>query len=157
VDDSPVCMLVLDRDLRLRRASRALTDGKPVAGAALADLLPEGAATVAAAAERCLREAAPVTDVAVRGRALADPAARRRWLVSCYPLLDTAGNADAVGCLFLDMPDEVDAVTAGGTEATVDGARVDGTRADGDVDGVTIDGAMTDGAMTDRAEIDGRR
>ena len=102
-EDGSVGLLLVGADLRVRRASPALTGGGPVAGATLNAVLADGAAPVGRLVQACLASGRP-TRVDVDGRTRADPDRPRRWRVSAFPLTVPDDGTAAVGCLLVDVP-----------------------------------------------------
>jgi PAS domain-containing protein len=100
--EASIGLLVLDADLRVQRASTALTGGLPATGSSLEALLLYGGDAVGQLALACMATGEPMR-AEIDGRTAAEPGRERRWKASARPLVGVDGGVAAVGCLLVDQ------------------------------------------------------
>lgn len=108
VASAPVGIAFYDRELRFQRINDALAriNGAPAAahlGRTIEEMIPALAPTIRPILERVLASGATEADVVIEGETPALPGARRRWLVTYYPIASADRPPIGVGCMVLDV------------------------------------------------------
>jgi PAS domain S-box-containing protein len=108
LDDAPVGLATLDTDLRFVRVNPALArmSGIPReehVGRPVQEVLPRLHQDVVGVMRRVLRNGEPILNVEVGEHQLPPTALPRRWLASCLPVRDEAGETVGLNLVVLDI------------------------------------------------------
>ncbi|HEX2777936.1 MAG TPA: ATP-binding protein [Gemmatimonadaceae bacterium] len=113
LDSSPVAFALYDRGLRFIRINRAFADltGNSALdhiGASIDEVAPSLAPTLLPSLQRVLHDEVPIRDVELSAAAQlarpdGQPAVRRHWLASFYPVRTPRGGVLGVGALMLEV------------------------------------------------------
>ena len=105
---APVCIAVLDRNLRYLRVNEALAANHRLppadfVGKPLAEILPESAAQLTALYGRVFATGEPILNVETRIKRTYEPCEARDYLSSFYPLTTSQGQIEAACAVMVDI------------------------------------------------------
>ncbi len=108
LESAPIGIAFYDRALRFQRVNDALAriNGAPAAahiGRSIDEMIPALAPTIRPILERVLATGRIEPEVIVEGETPAEPGARRRWVVTYYPIATAGREPVGVGCMVLDV------------------------------------------------------